>query len=171
GITRFASETRQKLNHFVSIDMVSLEEHDTDKKQYFKGTKRQQVKHLKIPKHIQECLWSQPACANTKLVPGRISLCVGMPVMIHVNSATELAVTKGQEAVVHSWECGIVPEYGKVLDTLFVCLIHPPTAVQITGLPEHAVPLTRTTVNTSVQLPDNTNIVIACNQIEMLPNF
>ena len=37
-------------------------------------------------------------------VPGKISLCIGMPVMIQNNDATELCTTKGQEGYIVGWE-------------------------------------------------------------------
>ena len=37
-------------------------------------------KHGLIPVEIQNALWEQPTCANTKLIPGKLSICIGMPV-------------------------------------------------------------------------------------------
>lgn len=63
-------------------------------------------------------------------------------------------------------------EGGKdVLDMLFVELINPPTPVRIKNLLENIVPLTRTCISTSCQLPDDTRIAVSCNQIKALPNF
>ena len=58
----------------------------------------------------------------TDHIPGKLSLCIGMPIMIRYNIATELCITKGQEGDVAGWESkpGL---YGKeILDMLFVKL-------------------------------------------------
>jgi hypothetical protein len=94
-----------------------------------------------------------------------------MPVMICANSATELSITKGQEAVVHSWDSTADSKGKNVLNTLFVQLLNPPTDVNIDGLSQHVVPLMKNSVPTSVQLPDDTCLNISQNQVEVLPNF
>jgi hypothetical protein len=145
GVARFSLETNQKLAHFVSIDTVAQD--DTRELRPSKGKQRRCVR---IPQHVQWQLWDQSACANTKLIPGKLSLCVGLPVMIRTNSATELSMTKGQEAVVHSWDYSMNAEGESVLETLFVRLVNPPTNVHFNNLPLHVVPLTKTSVTTSV---------------------
>ncbi|KAF8218553.1 hypothetical protein L208DRAFT_1125404, partial [Tricholoma matsutake] len=170
GIIRFSLETKQALTHFVSIDTVAQED-VSEKHHRSKQSSHKQKKHAHIPQHIQEQLWTQSACANTKLIPGKLALCVGMPVMIHANSATELSMTKGQEVTVHSWDYTTNSEGNNVLDTLFVCLLNPPTDVNIDGLPPHVVPLIKNSVTTSVRLPDDTHLNISQNQVEILPNF
>lgn len=160
------------MTHFVSIDAVTQEDTgESGGNQCSKLSRRKQQKCIEIPQHIQQQLWSQPACANTKLIPGRLALCVGIPVMICTNSATELPITKGQEAVAHSWNYTTNTEGENVLETLFVCLVNPPTNVHLDGLPPHVVPLTKTCVTTSVRLPDDTQLTISWNQVEILPNF
>ncbi|KAF8232677.1 hypothetical protein L208DRAFT_1270921 [Tricholoma matsutake] len=67
---------------------------------------------------MQQALWAQPPCANTNLIPGCLSLYIGSPILIRTNSATELCITKGQEAVVHSWEYSETANSDKILDTL-----------------------------------------------------
>lgn len=160
------------MTHFVSIDTVAQD--DIEGSNYHRhcvSPKHRQRKNNKIPQHIQQQLWDQTACANTKLIPGKLSLCIGMPVMICTNSATELSMTKGQEPIVHSWEYITNAEGKKILDTLFVCLVNPPTNVHFDDLPMHVVLLTRTSVTTSVHLPDDTYLKISRNQVEILPNF
>ena len=126
-----------------------------------KGSYKRTVKHATIPIEAQKTLWDQSPCANTKLIPGKLSLCVGMPVMIHVNSATELCMTKGQEAVVQSWQASTTAGGTVVLDTLFVSLVDPPSEIQLDHLPQNVVPLTRTSVSTSCLLPDDTSLTIS----------
>ncbi|KAF9465626.1 hypothetical protein BDZ94DRAFT_1159791, partial [Collybia nuda] len=124
-----------------------------------------------LPDHVQEILWNQPHCANTKLIPGKLSLCVGLPVMIRHNAATEMCITKGQEGVVHGWH-GTTGSRGQaMLDVLFVKLLNPPNEVKIDGLPLNVVPLTRSSVNTCCHLPDDSTINLNRNQVEVLPNF
>ena len=70
-----------------------------------------------------------------------------------------------------SWESSIGANGKEVLETLFVELIDPPSPVALAGLPQNVVPLTKTSVSTSCQLPDDTTITISRTQIEALPNF
>ena len=52
---------------------------------------------------MQEVLWSLPyAC--TENMPGILNICIGMPVMIKKNIATECGVTNGAEAKVVGWK-------------------------------------------------------------------
>ena len=133
--------------------------------------KKHAVKNGSIPANIQQALWEQPTCANTKLIPGKLSVCVGMPIMIHNNAATEMCITKGQEAVVYSWDCHQGINGTEILDTLFVQLVDLPSPIKLDGLPQNVVPLTRTTVTTNCRLPDDTSITVSRNQVEALPNF
>ena len=127
GSLRFAAETGQSLTHFYSIDSVASKEPEDNlqNKRYNAGRKRS-VKHGLIPVEIQNALWEQPTCANTKLIPGKLSICIGMPVMIRNNAATEMGITKGQEAIVHTWDSHKSKDGKDVLDTLFVELSNPP---------------------------------------------
>ena len=90
--------------------------------------------------------------------------------MIRNNSATELCITKGQEATVHSWQSTVGSRGQRMLETLFVTLINPPQSVKIEGLSENVV-LTRTSVHITCMLPDDTSINLNKNQVEVLPNF
>lgn len=172
GVQRFAAETGQKLTDFFSDDTVSSQEPEADSgpRRIIKGRKRK-ITQSKLPQNIQDVLWNQPHCANTKFIPGKLSLCIGLPVMIRVNAATEMCMTKGQEGLVHGWQCAAGTRGQRVLDTLFVKLLSPPQDVQIDGLPLNIVPLTRTSVNTACHLPDDSTIPISRNQVEVLPNF
>ena len=172
GSERFASETKQPLTDFYSIDSVPTKDSDdTHEKRNKKTGKKRSIIHSIIPKDIQHALWEQPPCANTKLIPGKLSLCIGMPIMIRYNAATEMCITKGQEAFVYAWRSHKLADGKDVLDTLFVELVNPPTSVKMDGLPLNVVPLTRTSVVTNCKLPDDTSITISRSQIEALPNF
>jgi hypothetical protein len=171
GSLRFAHESEQVLVDFVSIDTVPSEDTEKAGNQRKTAGRRRRTKHGKIPSNIQKTLWDQPACANTKLVPGRLSLCIGMPVMIRNNAATEMCITKGQEAVVYSWQEANGFSDMNVLDTLFVKLVNPPAPVDLDGLPINVVPLTRNSVTTCCSLPDDTTLTVSRSQVEVLPNF
>ena len=106
-----------------------------------------------------------------KLVLGKLSLCIGMLIMIRNNTATEICITKGQEATVQSWQSTGGPLEHSVLDTLFVKLNDSPACIKLDGLPENVMPLTKNSVVTSCQLPDDTSITISHNQVEAHPNF
>ena len=156
GSLRFARETSQTLIDFFSEDNVSARDEKKSARSAPKAIRGVPV----ISDRVQQLIWSQPPSANTKNIPGKLSLCVGMPVMIRVNSATELCITKGQEATVHSWQSTVGSRGQRMLETLFVTLINPPQSVKIEGLPENVVPLTRTSAHINCMLPDDTSINI-----------
>ena len=174
GSERFASETKQPLTDFYSIDTVPTKDcDDTHEKRKKPTGKKRSINHGLIPKGIQHALWEQPPCANTKLIAGKLSLCIGMPVMIRYNAATEMCITKGQEAFVYGWRSHKLADGKDVLDTLFVELqvANPPSPVKMDGLPLNVVPLTQTSIVTNCKLPDDSSITISRSQIEALPNF
>lgn len=173
GSERYADETKQQLTHFYSIDSVSADNGDEDgegRKVVTTARRKRTIKSDTIPNAIQEALLEQPTCANTKLIPGKLSICMGMPIMIRYNAATEMCITKGQEAVVYGWDSH---KHGDkdVLDTLFVKLVNPPTPTSLDDLPQNVVPLLRTSVSSNCRLPDDTSITVTRNQVEALPNF
>jgi len=151
GSIRFAKETGQSLTHFFSEDSVSVKA-DTKRRQAYK---RSEVKVTSISDAIQELLWNQPHSANTKIIPGKLSICLEMPVIIHHNAATELCITKGQEGVIHGWQSSIGSCNQRVLDVLFVKLLNPPQTIKLDGLEENVVPLTPPSVGTVCFLPDD----------------
>jgi hypothetical protein len=60
----------------------------------------------KISPALQKIIWNLPPSA-TNHFPGKLSLCIGMPVIIRNNDATELCITKGREGHVMGWQAGI----------------------------------------------------------------
>ncbi|SJL08155.1 uncharacterized protein ARMOST_11518 [Armillaria ostoyae] len=110
-------------------------------------------------------------CDNNKHIPGKLSLCKGLPMMIHLNSATELSITKGQECTVHSWAEAIGSRGQKILETLFVTMSNPPQDVNVPGLPVNVVPLVRTSQAITCYLVDDSSININRSQVEIIPNF
>ena len=167
GSLRFARETGQDLTHFFSEDSVSSRDDRKDKRSFTKG----ELKVANISDVVQNVLWNQSHSANSKNIPGKLSLCLGLPVMIRHNAATELCMTKGQEGVVHGWQSSKGSRNQRVLETLFVKLVNPPQAVKFDGLPENVVPLTATSVSTVCFLPDDSSIKVSRKQVEVLPNF
>ena len=96
----------------------------------------------KITQVDQEKLWELPH-HTTQHFPGKLSLCIGIPVMLRNNDATELCITKGQEGTVAGWQSYVGPHGKLVLDTLFVQLKKPPCVVKFDGLPENVVPIAK----------------------------
>jgi hypothetical protein len=100
------------------------------------------MKVTNLTQKLQNILWQLPHSAADKPVPGKLSVCLGLPVMIKCNIATELCMTNGQEATVVGWQATIGRQSQRILDVLFVKLKSPPTDVQLDGLPLNVVPLT-----------------------------
>src|SRR3954454_2977110 len=114
-----------------------------------KHGKRQAVSKLKhqsneIEFDEQMEIWKLRPGA-TDHFPGKLSLCLGMPVMIRNNDATELCITKGQEGFVVGWQSTKGPHSKRVLDTLFIELDKPSKLVQIPGLPDNVVSIVKST--------------------------
>jgi hypothetical protein len=169
GAIQFAQETSQPLVEFFSEDTVSSNHGEKHAKYTkYKGKKSSSVI---LTDQLQKVIWNQPPCANDKCIPGKLSLCIGMPLIICSNSATELCITRGQEAIVHSWQHSVGSKGQKVLDTLFVELQNPPKQVQFEGLPLNVVPLTRSTVQVKCSLPNDEFVSLSRSQVEVLPNF
>ena len=172
GSLRFAAETGQTLTQFFSIDsVVAKEPEENQQRKRYKAGQKRSVKHGTIPVAIQNALWEQPTCANTKLIPGKLSICIGMPVMICNNAATEMGITKGQEATVHTWDSHKTTDGRDILDTLFVELSNPPFPVKLDDLPLNVIPLTRTSVTTCCRLLDDSSLSVSRSQVEVHPNF
>ncbi|KAF5327982.1 hypothetical protein D9758_017671 [Tetrapyrgos nigripes] len=171
GTERFAAETGQKLTSFYSEDEHIVDDIPEHEKQ---SRKRRKSRKFKVNNSIQNQLWNQPHSYSDKQTPGRLDLCLGMPVMIRFNSATELCITKGQEGHVHGWKSKKGKHGKPVLDVLFIKLHNPPkppSPIQFDGLPENVVPITRNTVRIECKLADDSEITISRQQVEVLPNF
>ncbi|KII92304.1 hypothetical protein PLICRDRAFT_104202 [Plicaturopsis crispa FD-325 SS-3] len=173
GCERFAADTNQKLTHFYSKD--ELEDTNTVGSTKRRGRPKKKtagVRHSNvIDENLQNIIWNLPPYC-TKTIAGKLSLCMGMPVLIKHNDATELGITNGQEATVAGWTWSLGPHRKKVLETLFVRLDHPPKAVQIDGLPVNVVPMVPTTDSkVPCMLPNDTMITLSRSQVRVLPNF
>ncbi|KAJ7710362.1 hypothetical protein B0H17DRAFT_1155407 [Mycena rosella] len=166
GAKRFAQDTGQELHEFFSIDRLSPRAVDKHK-----WKKCEQAHFSRVGPHLQHQLWNATPSATAKHVPGCLQLCVGMPVMIKANDATELCITKGQEAVVKGWDDNVGPNGKRVLETLFVQLVKPPRPIQIDDLPLNVVPLPRASTHITALLRDDTLVSLVRDQTMVLPNF
>ena len=164
GAIRFAQETSQELTDFYSDDTVRVSSSET---QQSSGAKRVS----EISEGMQKALWDQPPSTTDKHIAGKLSLCIGLPVMIQYNYATELCMTRGQEGFVCGWQSKTGFRGQRILDTLFVGLKNPPTDVQIDGLPKNVVPVYTTTNNLFATLPNDERYYISRTQVEVLVNF
>jgi hypothetical protein len=163
GAIRFSQETGQTLSYFYSEDSTNINSNEK--------TSSGVLRIKEITDEIQTSLWSQPPSSTDKNIAGNLSLCIGLPVMIRYNFATELCMTRGQEGYVHGWQSRIGKKNQVVMDTLFIKLKNPPTKVQFEGLPENVVPIYPTTNNIQANLPNDDRILISRTQIEVLVNF
>ena len=114
GSERFAAETGQKLTDFYSVDRFG-EEDDPSKEKKCKPKKRI-LNSGTIDSNLQNILWNLQHSASDH-VPGKLSLCIGLPIMIRHNEATELCITKGQEGHVVGWQSAFGPQGQNILDT------------------------------------------------------
>jgi hypothetical protein len=172
GCKRFAAENNQTLTSFYSIDKWK----DTEPKRKRKGVPpKRPINPARngnvLTPGLQKLLWELPHSSSDKHIPGKLSLCIGMPVMLRHNDATECCITKGAEATVVSWQSIKGTNGQNVLDTLFVKLKNPPKSIQIDGLPENVVPITRHITSTTCTLPNDETISISRDQALVLPNF
>ena len=155
------------MHHFFSDDSLKSTE---DAQKPIKKSKGKR-KLTQLTHRIQNILWNLPHSSADKPVPGKLSLCIGLPIMIKSNIATELCITNGQEGTVVGWQATVGKHNQQILDVLFIKLKTPPKTVQLNGLPDNVVPLTHSTVHITCHLPDESKISISRSQIEILPNF
>ena len=118
----------------------------------------------------QEKLWELPHHA-TQHFPGKLSLCIGMPVMLRNNDATELCITKGQEGTVAGWQSCLGPHRKLVLDTRCVQLTSPPHVVKLDGLPENVVPIAKMSQTIECTMKSDQIRKVEHEQCCVLPNF
>ena len=108
---------------------------------------------------------------STDHIPGKLSLCIGMPIIIRYNIATEFCITKGQEGTVAEWESRSGP-YGKeILDTLFIKIADPPKLIQIDGLPLNIILIVKMTSSVKYRLIDDQMHLVDHQKVPVLPKF
>src|SRR5258705_10810589 len=171
GSVHFAAETGQTLTHFYSIDRFGSPPDAAEKRSRGRKSKAS-GKHVSngISPALQKIIWNLPPSA-TNHFPGKLSLCIGMPVIIRNNDATELCITKGQEGHVVGWQAGIGIHGKNVLNTLFIKLDKPVKIVKIDGLPENVVPITRGSKNIECTFSSDLKEYIHRSQVWVLLNF
>ena len=172
GTIRFAEETGQDLRAFYSRDTWAEYESPSDNKK-----RRRRQKKLKygptstnITEKDQQMLWDLEHNA-TEHIPGRLLLCIGLPIMIRYNTATELCITKGQEGTVVGWDSKPGPYDREVLETLFVKLTDPPQNIQFEDLPLNVVPIVKIASSIDCRLVDDQIRRLNRLQVPVLPNF
>ncbi|KIP01810.1 hypothetical protein PHLGIDRAFT_80054, partial [Phlebiopsis gigantea 11061_1 CR5-6] len=174
GSDRFASETSQSLITFYSHDMwksPSRESTDRSKRGKKKDRTRDPLRSSdNIPQDIQSVLWNLPHAA-TDNHPGKLNLCIGLPIMIKKNLATECGVTNGAEGIVVGWQDRRISGDKSVLQTVFVQLTSPAKDVQLEGLPLNVVPVTKQSLEIKCTLPNGRTLSIIREQAPIIPNF
>jgi len=173
GSKKFASDMGTSLISFYSKDKW----HSGDGSVDASGNKKSKATLMdplrsndNIAMGLQEKLWELPH-GTTEHHPGRLSLCLGMPVMIKCNEATECCVTNGAEATVVGWKAHYLTADKLTLDTLFVKLTNPPNTVQLDGLPENVVPVSKQTISIKCDMPNDDAMRVSREQVPVLPNF
>ncbi|KAK0442072.1 hypothetical protein EV421DRAFT_1890989 [Armillaria borealis] len=166
GCKQFARETGQSLTCFYSKDFATeTRKEKQDRKAH--GLHRS----TGITDELQQILWDLPSNANDGQCASTLHLCIGMPVMIRNNYATELCMMKGQEGVVHSWQVVKGSRGQQMLDVLFIKLLNPPSEVQLVGLPKNVVPLERKTITINCKMPNDKVISLSRSQVDIALNF
>jgi len=169
GCERFAKDTNQKLVNFYSIDKWGKEKDPSIRKKS-KGKSKVIHKSSEIDFDTQREIWKVHH-GGTENFAGKLPLCIGMPVMLRNNDATELCITKGQEGFVVGWQSSTADHGKHVLDTLFVELQNPPKLVQIPSLPDNVVPIVKNTKTIQCVFPSDLKESIERQQVWVLPNF
>jgi len=171
GSLRFANETGQKLTDFYSDDELG---EDIDPSTLSSVRKKDKKSIPSSKKHLspemQDAVWNLRHSASEH-IPGKLSLCIGLPVMIRNNDATELCITKGQEGHIVGWKSRIGSRGQLVLETLYVKLDRPAKNINIEGLPENVVPLMKIKKSVKCTFPNGVSIPVRRSQVQVLPNF
>ncbi|KAH7906053.1 hypothetical protein BJ138DRAFT_1016810 [Hygrophoropsis aurantiaca] len=170
GASRFAADHGQHLVDFFSDDKWACGGENKDRGNSAKKSKLSVQHGGKISQEDQEMLWSLSPHTSDHMA-AQLQLCVGIPVMIRNNDATELCITKGQEGTVAGWQEGVGSKGQRVLETLFVQLVNPPSNVKIEGLPLNVVPISKTSRTVPVRLHDDTIRHVVREQVNVLLNF
>ena len=171
GSLRFATETNQTLTDFFSDDELGEDIDPSTLSSVRKKDKKSIPSSKKyLSPDMQDAVWNLRHSA-TEHIPGKLSLCIGLPVMIRNNDATELCITKGQEGHIVGWKSDIGPRGQLVLETLYVKLDRPAKNINIEGLPENVVPLVRIKKSVKCTFPNGVSIPIRRSQVQVLPNF
>ncbi|KAF5318409.1 hypothetical protein D9611_013936 [Ephemerocybe angulata] len=167
---RFAHESKQPLFMFYCIDKQSTANGQRGRRK--KAPPPPAQHKIKLTDTVREALWTSPPYTSEH-VPACLPLCVGMPVMIRNNDATELCITKGQEAKVRGWTSREISGHpGKfALDVLFVELLNPKDPIKLPYLEENVVPLMKISTAITAVLPNDAKISVSRQQVPVILNF
>lgn len=156
----FAIDNNRPLHTFYSIDRTPSNR---------KRKSHRFERHSALSNIERKLLWDLPP-GRTAHFPGKLTLCVGMPVMIKKNEATELCITNGAEGTVYSWDAETIlgKEY---LKTLFVKLSNPPKEIKIDELPMNVVPIPRRSEIITCKLSSQESRSILRSQVPVILNF
>jgi hypothetical protein len=163
---RFAKDCGQDLSEFYSIDKLGETEVTKNR------TRTIYSDVTKMSFALRQALWNQPPNTSGQIL-ACLKLCLGMPVIIRYNIATDLCMTQGQEARVVRWTSQLI-ERGlpqRKLDVLYIELISPPKSVKLPNLPVNVVPLTAIDHYVEARLPSDVVVKIKRVQIPVLLNF
>ena len=172
GCERFAEDTGQELTDFYSIDKRGKGIDPASVGGNKKKKKTNSAKYLPndLQFEDQHGVWKLRH-GSTENFAGKLSLCIGMPVMIRNNDATELCITKGQEGFVAGWQSQMGPCGKRILDILFIKLDKPSKNINIPGLPENVVPIVKTSKTIQCTYLNDSSDSIERQQVPILPNF
>ena len=169
---QFAKEAGKTLETFHSSDKWRPDPKDGNRQ---RGRQHYEVDPLRrnneINPFLKETLWNlQHSCSQNQ---ARIlKLCIGLPVMVKLNLATECCVTNGAEGRVVGWKSRPLDETGKkLLEVVFIELTSPPTPIQLEGLPLNVVPIYKTPLQIKCTMPNGKVLTITRDQVPLVPNF
>ncbi|KIJ28099.1 hypothetical protein M422DRAFT_190184, partial [Sphaerobolus stellatus SS14] len=175
GSNKFVQRTRQQLTNFYSLDTLT----EAGVKNVLHISEKKRLNKIlvqannKINPGKQIALWNLNA-ESTCNKPGMLPLCIGMPVMIKKNIATELCMTNGAEGHVLGWQSSMIDmnniEY-PVLDIVYILLKDTAFSINIPGLPENVVPITRTSCPITCEFPNGHSQRINRDQVDIILNF
>ncbi|EJD54880.1 hypothetical protein AURDEDRAFT_133191 [Auricularia subglabra TFB-10046 SS5] len=166
GCEKFSRDVGEPLHDFYSIDKIGEHEDEPYRKKQ-RGQKRWKTS---ISQKLRDLLWNA-SHYDSKNVPGILRICLGMPVIIKKNVATECGITNEGEGIVVGWESSQIEEDRESLDVLFIRLTNGTLNIQLDGLPPNVVPICAEEIKTLCKLPDDSVIMIRRRQVPVLPNF
>jgi hypothetical protein len=170
GCKLFAKDTGQNLEEFYSMDSLA----GTSKSDHKEGHQAANKKINDVNElydSLQKLIWDLPASAGDTHLAGKLKLCLGMPVIIKHNVATDLCITNGQEGVVAGWDSVSDSNEHQILQTLYIKLSNPPQNVAVSGLPENVVPIEPVRMRTKLKLPSGHTLTVYRRQVQVLPCF
>jgi hypothetical protein len=171
GCKQFADDTKQRLEVFHSIDVLARTNTSPDHQEGQQVANKKINDVAEIYDALQELIWDLPASAGNTHLAGKLKLCLGMPVIIKHNVATDLCITNGQEGVVAGWDSAYDLKGRQFLCTLYIELSNPPRDIHISGLPLNVVPIEPVRIRTKLKLPSGYILPIFRKQVQVLPCF